>query len=101
MKFATIRDLRAGMAKIRKQLEEEQDIVLTANGRPIALLSRVDADNVEEQLLAVRRARARTALDRIRQGAKAKGLDRMSMSEIDRVVARARRSRSPRSRRGQ
>jgi len=100
MKFATIRDLRASMAKIRRDLQEDQDIVLTANGRPVALLSSLDADNVEEQLLAVRRARARITLDRIRRRARAKGLDGMSMSEIDRLVGRVRRGRPPRSRRG-
>ena len=34
MKFVSIRELRSRMAAIRKDLEQEREIVLTANGRP-------------------------------------------------------------------
>ena len=100
MKFVTIRELRSNTATIRKELEKAQDIVVTANGRPFALLTKLDADHLEEQLAALRRARARQALDRVREAAKAGGLETMSMPEIDQLVARTRRDRSSPSRRG-
>jgi hypothetical protein len=40
--------------------------VLTLNGRPIALVTPASGEDLEEQLLAVRRARAGIALRRLR-----------------------------------
>lgn len=93
MKFVTIRDLRTSTARLRKDLQNDQEIVLTANGRPFALVTPVDPDTVEEEILAIRRARAQAALSRMRTAARAKGLDRLSMREIDAIVAAARRER--------
>jgi len=91
MKFVTIRDFRNKTAEIRKDLDSEREIVLTANGRPFTLLSRLDPDTVEDEIMAVRRARARLAIDRMRAQAKAEGLDRMTMDEIDSVIADVRK----------
>jgi antitoxin (DNA-binding transcriptional repressor) of toxin-antitoxin stability system len=91
MKFITIRDLRSNTARLRKELETEREIVLTANGRPFALMTAVEPDTVEEEILAIRRARARAALARIRAKARANGLDRLTMDQIDAIIAEARR----------
>ena len=93
MKFITIRDLRSKTAKLRKDLETDREIVVTANGRPFALMTRVEPDKVEDEILAIRRARAGAALSRIRAKAKADGLDRMTMDEINAIIAKARRER--------
>jgi antitoxin (DNA-binding transcriptional repressor) of toxin-antitoxin stability system len=93
MKFVTIREFRNETAKIRKDLEAEREVVLTANGRPFALLSRVKPDSVEDEVLAVRRARARIAIDRMRAQAKARGLDKMTMEDVDAFIADVRRRR--------
>jgi antitoxin (DNA-binding transcriptional repressor) of toxin-antitoxin stability system len=95
MKFISIRDLRNNTAGLRRDLQADREIVVTANGRPIAVMTRVGPDNVEEEILAIRRARARAALSRIRVRAKAEGLDRLSMDQIDAIVAQARRERRP------
>jgi len=93
MKFVTVRELRSNLAAIRKALPDEGEMVLTANGKPFALLTAVDADGLEEHLREVRLARARVAIDRVRAAAKANGLDKMTMAEIDEVIAEARRER--------
>ena len=93
MKFISIRDLRSNTARLRKDLQTEREIVVTANGRPFAVMTRVEPDKVEDEILAIRRARARAALSRIRAKAKADGLDRMTMDEIDAIIAAARRER--------
>jgi antitoxin (DNA-binding transcriptional repressor) of toxin-antitoxin stability system len=93
MKFITIRDLRGNTARIRKDLETEGEVVITVNGRPFALMTRVEPDKLEEEILAIRRARARAALSRIRVKAKAEGLDRLTMEQIDVIIAEARRKR--------
>lgn len=93
MKFATIRDLRTKTAAIRKDLKDEREIVLTANGRPFAVLTPTSPGTVEEDLLAIRRGRFLMALDHIQAEAKAKGLDKMTMEEIDETIAEVRQER--------
>ena len=91
MKFLAIRDLRANTAGLRKDLEANREIVVTANGRPFALMTRVKPDTVEEELLALRQARARAALSRTRAKAKADGRDKMTMEQINAIIADVRR----------
>lgn len=93
MKFVTIRDFRNKTAEVRRDLEADQEVVLTSNGRPFALISRVDPDTVEDEIIALRRARARVAISRMRAQAKAQGLDKMTMEEIDAIIADVRRKR--------
>lgn len=93
MKFVAVRDLRSNTARLRKDLATEHEVVITANGQPFAVMTPVDPAHVEEEVLAIRRARARAALSRTRAQAKAAGLDRLTMAQIDAVVASARRDR--------
>ena len=93
MKFMSIRDLRSDTGKLRRELQADREIVVTANGRPIALMTRVGPDTVEDEILAIRRARARAALGRVRTRAKTAGLDRLTMTQIDAIVAQVRRER--------
>jgi len=67
--------------------------LLTANGKPIAILTDVDEDNFEERLKALRRSRDRAVLDRIGEKAKARGVDKLSMKQIDAIIQEARRER--------
>jgi antitoxin (DNA-binding transcriptional repressor) of toxin-antitoxin stability system len=93
MKFISIRDLRSDTAGLRRDLAADREIVLTANGRPIAVMTGVNPDTVEDELLAIRRARARAALARMRSRAAAEGVARLAPKEVDDIIARARRSR--------
>jgi prevent-host-death family protein len=94
MKSVTIRDLRTRPKQVRDALRGEREAVLTANGRPVAVLVPVDAGTVDETLETLRRARAIEALRAIRRESHARGLDRLAASKIDAIIARARRDRS-------
>ncbi|MBI2914285.1 MAG: type II toxin-antitoxin system Phd/YefM family antitoxin [Firmicutes bacterium] len=93
MKFVSLRDFRTRTSDIRKDLSIQHEIVLTANGRPIAIIAQVDEDNFEERLKALRRSRARAILDRIQAKAKARGVDKLTMKQIDAIIAETRRER--------
>jgi len=97
MKFVTLRDLRNKTAAIRKGLETERQMVLTANGRPVAILAHADEETLEAKLAALRRAEARELFGRIRAHAKARGPSRWTMREIDAEIARYRHERRERS----
>lgn len=86
MKFVTVRDLRLAPTKIWELAKQEERIVLTANGRPVAILTGVDENSLEEKLDAIERAQALIALDRIHQDSVAKGTDRISEEEIQREI---------------
>ena len=48
MKFISVRDLRGKSAEVWKNLPTEREVVVTSNGRPIAILSAVNESNLEE-----------------------------------------------------
>jgi antitoxin (DNA-binding transcriptional repressor) of toxin-antitoxin stability system len=98
MKTVTIRDLRTRPRQVREALAQEREAVLTANGRPVALLLPVDAGTIDQTLETLRRARGLEALRAIRQASRERGLQRLPGSQIDRVIARARRARRSPSR---
>lgn len=58
MKFITIRDLRSNTAAIRKDLASEREIVPTANGRPFAVMTRVEPETLMPFLEIAAAARA-------------------------------------------
>lgn len=92
MKFISIRDLRRKASDIKKSLARN-DLVLTSNGRPFAVMSRVDEDSLEEELKALQQARARVALEKLRDEALQRGLSGASTQEVDQIIAEVRKGR--------
>lgn len=101
MKFMTLRDLRTKTAGLRKELASEREMIVTANGRPFAAIVPVTPDGLEEEVRALRLARFGVLVDRIQARSKAMGLDKMTMDEIDALIARVRRDRRQRERAAQ
>lgn len=93
MEFITVRDLRLRSTEIWEKLRERGELVLTSNGKPIAILSDVEPDSVEEMLAQLRRVRAQVAVSRLRRSAVATGLDRTSLDQINAEIAAARSAR--------
>jgi len=93
MKFITVRDLRARPAKIWEDLGKEENIVITSNGRPMALLTGVDEDTLEDTLMALRRARAVMAVSRLQERSVVRKLDQISGEEIEAEIRAVRQSR--------
>lgn len=93
MRFVTIRDLRSKSAQIQRQLPKEKEMVLTSNGKPIAILSATSANMLEESLIALRRARAMAAVAYMQTQSVELGTDRMSLDEIDKEIAAERKKR--------
>jgi len=90
VKFVSVRDLRIKPGSVWELLREGEDLVLTSNGKPFALMIETDEGHLEKHLLELRRTRARMAVSRIRERARARGLDRLSPREIDSIIETAR-----------
>lgn len=68
--------------------------MLTVNGKPMAVLLSVDSESADDTLRTLQRVRAQQALQAIRQDARKKGLDRLSMDQINAIVADVRREKA-------
>lgn len=77
MKFITVRDLRGRSGQVWTKLAREREVILTSNGKPIAILSAVSEDTLEESLTAVRRARAVAAVERVQRQSIQFGTDKI------------------------
>jgi hypothetical protein len=91
MKFVTVRDLRLTPGKVWALAKQEKRIVLTANGRPMAILTGVDEDSLKEDLDAIERAQALVALDRIHQNSLKRGTNHLSEKDINLEIDSVRR----------
>lgn len=93
MKTVTIRDFRSKPKQVREDLAKLDEALLTANGKPVALMLPVDAGTLEDTLDYVRRAKALQALSEIREDALEYGRDRITMEEIDQEIQAVRQER--------
>src|SRR3990172_6749742 len=93
MEFVSVRDLRIQPGQVWKRLAETGELVITSNGKPIALLSGVTDATLEQTLTALRRARAQVAGSQLRASAHARGADKMATAEIDAEIKAARKAR--------
>ncbi len=93
MKFLSTRDLRNRPGTIRKMLEED-DLVLTANGRPFAIIVGLDEGDLERTAAFLRRARAQLAIARMRRSASEKGTSAMTAADIEAETRAARADRA-------
>lgn len=96
MKFVSSRDIRVNPRPIFEALGEQNEIIVTSRGKPVALLVGISGEDLEETVRLVRRARAQLAVSRMRKAAARKGLDRMSQEEIEAEIAATRSERTGR-----
>jgi len=93
MKFITIRDLRSKSAEIQKLLPGEKEMVLTSNGRPVAIMTAVDESTLEPELKAIRAARAMMAVNAIQTKSLRSGKSAIKIDEINREISATRDAR--------
>ena len=93
MDFVSVRDLRTRSAAVWDALNREKDLVVTSNGKPIAVLSATSASTLEASLAALRQARAQLAVAAMQQRARETGADRLALEEINTEIEAARRQR--------
>jgi antitoxin (DNA-binding transcriptional repressor) of toxin-antitoxin stability system len=92
MKFVTVRDFRTSPAQIWKQLPEEQEMVITNNGKPIALLTPLSDVNMEETLKAVRKARALNAVKNMQVASMRNGNSLLADEDVQNEISDLRKS---------
>jgi antitoxin (DNA-binding transcriptional repressor) of toxin-antitoxin stability system len=93
MKFITVRELRGRSGQVWNTLTREREVILTSNGKPIAILSAVSEETLEESLAALRRARAVAAVEKLQRQSVQAGTDKLSPAEISAEIQAVRKTR--------
>jgi len=93
MAFVSIGDMRTRPGEVWRQLRTEGDLVITSSGQPFALMISAENDDIEELLIALRRAQAQLAVSRLRKQAEMQKVNRLSEEEIQAEILQARRER--------
>jgi antitoxin (DNA-binding transcriptional repressor) of toxin-antitoxin stability system len=92
MRFISVREMNTRPKEIWEKIKEEE-LVITSNGKPIALLSAVSEDTLEKTLRMIRRSRALMALEEMQKKSLASGLDKMKDVEIEAAIRAIRKTR--------
>lgn len=93
MQFISARDLRLNPKKVWGKMKKSLTGVVTLNGQPCFLLTKLNPEDLEEIILIQNRLRAELALGKLQQTAAQKGLDKLTPEDIDGIIAKSRRSR--------
>ena len=93
MKFISVRDFRNSSAKIWKKLPQEREMVITNNGKPVALLTPLSDKTLESTLSALRKAKAIEALRLIQKQSALNGTNKLSLKEINAEIKKHRRQK--------
>lgn len=93
MKFVSVRDLRGKTSELWKDLEQERELVVTSNGKPVAILTATDEGSFETCLWTLRRSRASEALAKLQRDAKERGLNQLAPEDIEDEIDKSREKR--------
>jgi len=91
MKFISVRDFRTSSSDIWKNLPFEREMIITNNGKPIALMTPLTDKTLEETVSAVRRANAINAVKKMQEISVDLGNDKLTLDEINAIIADTRK----------
>ena len=87
MKFISVRDFRTASSTIWKNLPAEREMVVTNNGKPVALLIPLSDATLEDTVSAVRRASAMDSVQKMQEISAARGNDGLTLDAINSIIA--------------
>lgn len=93
MNFYTVRDLRTHPREVWDKLSETQEIIITNNGKPTALMIEIDDENLEEVLASVRQSMAMRAANKLRIASVRSGRSEMTSEDIDEEIYKTRKEK--------
>jgi antitoxin (DNA-binding transcriptional repressor) of toxin-antitoxin stability system len=92
MRFISVRELNTKPKEIWGKIKNEE-VIITSNGRPIALMSAVNEETLEKTIRTLRRSRALMALEDLQNKALISGTDKLNEAEIEFEIQAVRKSR--------
>ena len=74
-------------------MKPSDEVVLTNNGKPVAIISGVTEDTLEDTLYSIRRSRTLRALGKLQTQSVSKGTDQITEDEIEAEIQATRKAR--------
>ncbi len=93
MEFVSARELRLNPKGVWKKIKSQSMGVITINGQPSFLLTKLNPEELEEIISIQNRIRAELAVTRMREQAAVKGLSKLTPKEIDEIIQKTRQTR--------
>ena len=81
MKFVPLRELRLRTAEILKMLQDEDEIVVTLNGKPASIMIPANEDDLDQVMSMIKRIKAKNALIRMREKASENNITEYDVDE--------------------
>jgi prevent-host-death family protein len=95
MKFYTAREFREKSSEVWSSENDEDDtVVITVNGKPVALVSRVDSDSLDESLKMIKRVKALMTVSALQKQSLRQGTSSITEDEIDAEIQAVRKGRN-------
>ena len=91
MKMITVRELKSKPGSAWLKTAARDDLVLTNNGKPVAIISPANEKNIEERLRQLSRLRATEAVERIQRRSLELGKDKTPSAVINKVIKKVRK----------
>ena len=85
--------MRLNPKQVWKRLRKAKFGVVTLNGKPQFLLSSIKPNELEEVLYLVSRIQAEMAVEGMTRTAEQKGLDRLTLGEVDKLIEKGGKAR--------
>jgi cell division protein FtsX len=83
IRYVKSKEIRSNPAILWK----ENETIITSNGKPIAIVIRIENDlDIESNLAAFRQVKAMRAVEEMRLISKQKNLDKLSDKEIEEII---------------
>ena len=93
MQFMTIRELSKSPQKTLTRLAVDRKAVITNNGRPQALLFKIDGDSIEQTLTLLQKLEFMENLTEMRLASIKNGNSKMTLDEINAEIKAVRKKR--------
>lgn len=93
MKFVGIKELRYHPKEIIESMNTGNEVIITMNGKPKAIMTPVEGSQIEQYLKAIRQTKAFMALSNIQESSIKKGTDKISDKEINQEIKAVRKHR--------
>ena len=94
MQFITIRELSKSPKETITKLGEDRKAVITNNGKPQALIFKIDGNNFEETLTILQKLEFMQNLTNMRLSSIRNGNSEMTLDEINAEIKAARKKRT-------
>ena len=100
MQFLTIRELSKSPKETLTRLNEDRKAVLTNNGKPQALIFRIDGDDLEKTLSLLQKLEFMQNLAEMRLESMKNGNSNMTLDEINAEIKAVRKKRPGKAKNG-